>query len=125
MNEPSIDFSPLDPARDQSRLESALADIHRDTLDALAARVAAAAPDERGGFGASIAALSLPALVGAGFVLVISLSTLAVRDRHVARTAYGASTPDVLGIPARLTALMRTPGTVSLADLNDALGGDQ
>lgn len=120
MNEPPIDLSPLDPTRDASRFDLALADIHRD---ALAARHAVG---RRSDFGASIAALWLPASVAAAVVFVISISTLVRLAKDPAPATRVASTPEVLGIPPRLAALMRTPpSTVSLAALNDALGGGQ
>src|SRR6185503_4795868 len=112
MTEEPIDFTPLDPTRDRDRFEATLGAIHREVL--------AARHRSETSFGAHIAALAAQALIAVALVLAVAVPSI-VRSRSSA--ARVAATPNALGIPPRLAALMRRPDAVSIAALDEALRG--
>ncbi|HXT14229.1 MAG TPA: hypothetical protein VN706_01280 [Gemmatimonadaceae bacterium] len=114
MTEEPIDFTPLDPTRDRDRFEATLGAIHREVL--------AARHRSETSFGAHIAALAAPALIAVALVLAVAVPSI-VRSRSSAAAARVAATPNALGIPPRLAALMRRPDAVSIAALDEALRG--
>lgn len=116
MDDRPIDFSSLDPTRDATRFGAMTGAITRDAMAARARR--AASPP---GVLAELVAWSRPALLAAAIVLAVAIPTVAYSPRGAASPAPVASATDVMGIPRRLTDLLRSSQTPSLEQLHEAL----
>lgn len=115
MNDERIDFSSIDPTQDREFADIAGA-IARD---AMAARVAAAAP--RSDLVASLLSWMRPALVAAAIVLAIAIPALERIGRPTSVPPRPVSATEIMGIPRALTDLLHSSSAPTITELHDAL----
>jgi hypothetical protein len=117
-NDDLIDLSALDPFASGAGIHERASAIARDAMDArrrpLAGRFV-----ERTSIASALIDWSIPTLIAAGLVFAVALSTVA-RARTSSAAVRPVSAADVMGIPRRLTDLLRSPTTPSLVDLGVA-----
>lgn len=115
-----VDLSALDPFADGDSIDARASRIARDAMDARR-HVLASRRSEQPSIVSTLLGWSIPTMLAAGLVLAVALSTVA-RTRSSRATVRQVSAADVMGIPPRLTDLLRSTSTPSLADLGAALG---
>ncbi|HKW09283.1 MAG TPA: hypothetical protein VJO33_02825 [Gemmatimonadaceae bacterium] len=120
-NEDLIDLSALDPFASGTGIDARASAIARDAMDARR-RALARRFVERTSIASTLIDWSIPTLLAAGLVFAVALSTVA-RVRTSSAAVRSVSAADAMGIPRRLTDLLRSPTTPSLVDLGVALDG--
>jgi len=120
MDDRPIDLTALDPTRDPSFDTRS----RRIAADAMAARRAAPRPLRLDVFG-ELAGWSRPLLAAAAVILAVTVPTLSYMSGAKAPRARGATTSELLGIPAKLVDLASSGQAPTVTQLADALAPDQ